>query len=156
MRDAGDVCLSMRGERNEDAVIASLAGRQFGVVARRQLITAGVGRSAIDRRLRRRVLQRLHRGVYAFGHATLTAEGRWLAAVLAAGPGAVLSHRSAGALWLVLKSGHIDVTVRGQNRPIKGVRFHRSQLPRDEITTVRGIPVTTVPRTLLDLSLIHI
>ena len=98
------------------------------------------------------MLQSLHRGVYAFGHVTLTAEGRWLAAVLAAGPSAVLSHRSAGALWLVLRSRHLEVTVNGQNRPKRGIRIHRSELAPDEITTVRGIPVTTVPRTLLDLA----
>ena len=75
-----------------------------------------------------------------------------MAAVLAAGPGATLSHRAAGAHWGILSSRYLDVTVRGQNRPIRGVRLHRSQLPADEVTVFRGINVTTVPRTLLDLA----
>ena len=60
MPDARDVCLSMRGERNADALIASMAARLFGVAARRQLLTAGIDRNAIDRRIRRRVLQVIH------------------------------------------------------------------------------------------------
>jgi hypothetical protein len=66
----------------------------------------------------------------------------------------VLSHRSAAALWGVLTPGFVDVTVRGQNRPLRGVRFHRARLPGDEVTGVHGIPVTTVPRTLMDLAAI--
>jgi very-short-patch-repair endonuclease len=77
-----------------------------------------------------------------------------MAAVLAGGPGAVLSHRSAAALWGVLAPGFVDVTVRGQNRLLRGVCFHRSRLPDDETTRVDGIPVTTVPRTLMDLAAI--
>jgi hypothetical protein len=145
----------MRGKRNADGVdrlIAALAGQQHGIVARRQLLDSGVGRNAIDRRLNRRLLHGIHRGVYAVGHTALTADGRWMAAVLAGGPGSVLSHRSAAALWCIWRSGLVDVTVRRQNRPARSISFHRASLPPDEVTTERGIPITTVPRTLLDLA----
>jgi Protein of unknown function (DUF559) len=77
-----------------------------------------------------------------------------MAAVLAGGPGAVLSHRTAAALWVVHEqsAGPIDVTAGVKRRPRPGLRFHRSALPRDEVTVRNGIPVTTVPRTLLDLA----
>jgi predicted transcriptional regulator of viral defense system len=81
-----------------DGAIARLAERQHGVVARAQLLEIGLGGAAIDKRAARGRLHRLHRGVYAVGHPVLTARGRWMAAVLACGPGAVLSHLSAAAL----------------------------------------------------------
>ena len=152
MPDESHVRLATRGKRNVDHAIASLAERQHGVVARRDLLLAGVDRNAIDRRIERRVLQVVHRGVYAFGHPALTARGVWMAAVLAAGDGAVLSHRSAAAVWGLLASGLVDVTVPSQHRPLTGVCFHRSRLPDDEVTRVDGIPVTSVPRTLIDLA----
>jgi hypothetical protein len=74
-----------------------------------------------------------------------------MGAVLAAGPLAVLSHRSAAAIWTIWRSAWIDVTVPSMRRR-PGMRVHRSSLPPDEVTTERGIPVTTVPRTLLDLA----
>jgi hypothetical protein len=82
-----------------DRAIGALAGRQYGVVSRAQLDALGVSRGAIERRLARRRLLHVHRGVYAVGHRAPRREARWLAAVLAAGEGAVLSHRSAAALW---------------------------------------------------------
>jgi hypothetical protein len=85
--------------RTPDGVIAELAGRQHGVVCRRQLLAAGVTGRAIERRIEGGRLHRLHPGVYAVGHRVVSREGRWMAAVLAAGPGAGLSHRSAAALW---------------------------------------------------------
>ena len=80
--------------------------------------------------------------------------GRWMAAVLTGGTGAALSHRSAGALWGVraTTSALIDVTVPRWRRPRRGIRLHQSARAVDERTTVRAIPVTTVPRTLLDLA----
>ena len=77
-----------------------------------------------------------------------------MAAVLVAGRGAALSHRSAAALWGLWPSGRsrIDVTTSRRIRPSRGIQSHRATLPDDEITTRRGIPVTTVPRTLLDLA----
>ena len=77
-----------------------------------------------------------------------------MAAVLAGGRGSALSHQAAGWLWRIRTSGPswIDVTVTSQRRPRPGLRFHRSALPPDEVTVRNGIPVTTVPRTLLDLA----
>jgi very-short-patch-repair endonuclease len=99
-------------------------------------------------------LHLVHRGVYAVGHPGLTRKGRWMAAVLAAGPGAVLSHRSAGALWTIVSGDGrvvaVSRTAACGRRP--GIQIHRVQLEADEVTTVDGIPVTTVARTLLDLA----
>jgi hypothetical protein len=75
--------------RSVEAAIAALAARQYGVVSRAQLLEIGVGAGAIDHRLARGRLHRIHHGVYAVGHRSLSPEGHWLAAVLAAGPGAV-------------------------------------------------------------------
>lgn len=77
-----------------------------------------------------------------------------MAAVLASGPGAVLSHRSAAALWRIRppSSGPIEVTVPGKSDSRGGVRKHSASLPADEVTTANGIPVTTVPRTIFDLA----
>ena len=134
--------------------MARLAERQHGVVARRQLLELGIGRRAIGNRLSAGRLHPIHRGVYAVGHRIIPARGRWMAAVLAGGPGAVLSHRSAGSLWGMLRSARTvaDVTTVGRHRPRAGVRLHRSRLPSDEVTSVDEIPVTSPPRTLLDLA----
>ena len=75
-----------------------------------------------------------------------------MAAVLACGPGAVLSHLAAAALWGIRQSDRIEVTTRTAHRGPNSVIVHRSPLRADERTTHRGIPTTTVPRTLLDLS----
>src|SRR4051794_36849988 len=85
--------------RDHDAAIAALADRQHGVVERTQLAKLGLARGAIEWRVQRKRLHPLHRGVYSVGHRVLSGRGRWMAAVLSAGPGAVLSHRSAAALW---------------------------------------------------------
>src|SRR5260221_4085717 len=82
-----------------ERALAALATQQHGVVARRQLVELGLGRGAIDTRLRTRRFSSIHRGVYSVGHGRLTMRSTWLAAVLACGEGAVLSHRSAAALW---------------------------------------------------------
>jgi hypothetical protein len=79
--------------------MAALAGQQHGVVARWQLARFGMTARMVERRIERGALHVVHRGVYAVGHRSLTVEGRWMAAVLAFGPEAVLSHRSAGQLW---------------------------------------------------------
>jgi len=81
-------------------------------------------------------------------------EGRWLAAVLASGPDAVLSHWSAAALWAIRPSSRtvIDVTDPVKSRTWDGIRRHHKALPADEITVREGIPVTTVPRTIFDLA----
>jgi very-short-patch-repair endonuclease len=133
-------------------LIAELAERQHGFLARWQLVGI-VGPDWIDHKIRRGWLQPLYRAVYAVGHRPATREARWMAAVLAGGPGAVLSHRTAGAHWgLCGIRGPIEMTVPEKRRPREGIRFHRSLLPDDERTVHDGIPITTVPRTLLDLA----
>jgi hypothetical protein len=124
------------------------------VVARRQLLDAELTAEMLRTRLANRRLIPLHRGVYAVGHRSLTRDGHWLAAVLAAGPGAVLSHREAAALHELRPSSRtsIDVTVAAR-RSVVGIRVHRVEaLHADDVTTVAGIPVTTVARTLVDLA----
>jgi very-short-patch-repair endonuclease len=135
-----------------DILIGDLAFRQHGIVARRQLTALGIGARAIEHRVERGRLRVLHRGVYAVGHRRLTQDGRWLAAVLACGPSAVLSHRAAAALWGIRGGTRAEVTAPGARHRRSGIQLHRAVIPRDERTTHRGIPTTTVPRTLLDLS----
>jgi len=144
----------MGGRINADRVIARLAARHYGVVVRWQLFDAGLTARMIDRRVASGRLLPLHRGVYAVGHDRLTRDGHWLAAVLAAGPGAVLSHREAAALHGLRPSSRptVDVTVAGQRR-VRGVQVHRvGRLDAADVTAVAGIPVTTVARTLVDLA----
>jgi very-short-patch-repair endonuclease len=137
-----------------DEEIAALATRQHGVVSRAQLYSLGLGRRAIEHRLETGRLLSMHRGVYAVGHKKVSRRGRWMAAVLAAGPDAVLSHRDAAALWGVrpCNRARIEVTVPRPQRSRAGIQVHNAPLPADETTVIEGIPVTTVPRTLLDLA----
>jgi predicted transcriptional regulator of viral defense system len=142
-----------RSGRPREAQIAELADCQYGIVARGQLKALGLSEGAIDARLTQGRLHRVHRGVYAVGHSRLGARGRWLAAVLTCGHGAVLSHRSAAALWGLGWSGaaHIDVT--GSGRGQVGIRIHRSRgLHQEDRSTRDSIPVTSLARTLLDLA----
>jgi very-short-patch-repair endonuclease len=147
----------MRGLCAIDLQIRTLAGHQHGIVARRQLLALGLGEDAIDHRLGSRRLIRLERGVYALGHAELRREAGALAVVLAAGDGAVLSHRSAAGLWGVRpwSGSFTEVTApgRGGVRRRPGRLVHRSaELMPGETTVERGVPTTTVARTLLDLA----
>lgn len=138
-----------------DVRIGTIAARQHGVVSVGQLRAAGLTSAGITRRLRRGSLHRLHAGVYAVvGPDALSREARWLAAVLAAGDGSVLSHESAAELHAIgrRRPSLIAVTTPTQRRPT-GVRVHRYRtLDRRDVTTHRGIPVTTVHRTLIDLA----
>jgi very-short-patch-repair endonuclease len=136
--------------------IAGLADRQYGVISRRQLAAIGLGRGAIEKHLLRRSLIPLHRGVYAVGHRRLRIEGRWLAAVLAAGPGAVLSHRDAAALHGLRPppaSAKVSASTPSHARAISGVWLHARRVLSGEDRTVKeGIPVTAPARTLVDLA----
>lgn len=145
-----------------DSAIAHVAARHHGVVTLAQLTTAGLGANAVSKRVQAGRLHRLHRGVYAVGHDGISIHGRWVAAVLALGDGAVLSHRSAAELWGLLKpeAGPVDVSVpsRSGRARRRGIRPHRSPSLLDDphsrlpVRTVRdGIPVTSVARTLEDL-----
>jgi very-short-patch-repair endonuclease len=155
MEDAIDITRGMRGQcrsRGIEEAIAALATGQYGVVARFQLIAIELSEDAIDRRLASGRLHRLYPGVYAVGHRLVPREGRWLAAVLAAGRHAVLSHRSAAAFWGIRRyEGRPEITVRPGQRRRRGVIARRSSLETDEVTEARGIRVTTVARTLIDL-----
>jgi very-short-patch-repair endonuclease len=137
-----------------DRAVAALARRQWGVVARRQLRELGVTDRGVAQRVAAGRLHRIHTGVYAVGHTVLGARGRWMAAILACGPTAVLSHAAAGALWELrgMDAMIIDVTVPGtggrQRRT--GIRVHRARSL--QTTTKDGIPVTTPGRTILDLA----
>jgi very-short-patch-repair endonuclease len=131
-----------------------LAAKQHGVVPHWQLLKLGFSRDDIRGLAARGHLHRLYRGVYAVGHRRLTTRGRWMAAVLACGPEAVLSHRAAIALWDLrpIPGGPIDVTVPGRSRQGQdGIRIHNvRRLHPDDCTTLDGIPVTTLHRALLD------
>src|SRR6187200_3214926 len=112
-----------------DAAAALIAARQHGVVTAKQLAAAGLGRTAISERVKRGRLHRIHRGVYAVGHRGLSLDGRFIAAVLACGEGAVLSHGSAAVLWELLKPldgpVHVSVpTTNGLNQH-RGIHLHR-------------------------------
>jgi hypothetical protein len=133
--------------------MANLAGRQHGVVSIRQLNRIGYSTRAVSRHAASGLLHRLHRGVYAVGHLNLSPHGRCLAAVLAAGEGAVASHYSAAWLWGLARTGplppHVTVSQpRGRHR---GFELHRARnLEMADRVMVDQIPVTAVPRTLLD------
>ena len=129
--------------------LARLAERQHNAVARWQLLALGFSRRAVARLIRDGWLHPIHHGVYAVGSARLTVRGRWMAAVLACGPDAVLSHAAAAALWeLRTAPTTIDVTARVR-RKNPGVRCHVSRA-RPPSATLDGIPVTTLERTMID------
>jgi very-short-patch-repair endonuclease len=141
---------------NTDAVIARIAAVQHGVVEVGQLRAAGISKDSVWKAVKAGRLHRVFRGVYAVGHAGLSSEGMWMAAVLASGDGAVLSHRSAAELWQLLprRDGPVDVTIptSAGRRRRRGLRIHRSPyLPVNATTTRDRIAVTTAARTLRDL-----
>jgi very-short-patch-repair endonuclease len=133
-----------------------LAAAQHGVVSRGQLGEHGFSAKAIDHRIGAGRLHPVHRGVYAVGRPELTQHGRWLAAVLACGPGAALSHASAAALWGVRTTGsrEIHVSVPAPGRAVHdGIRVHRrTGLTQEETTRRERIPVTAIATTLVDLA----
>lgn len=121
------------------------------MVTRTQLLAAGITLAQIRHRLSLGALLREYRGVYRVGHRAPSVEARYLAAVWACGDGAVLSGRAAAHLWGILKGAAPppEVIARGEHR-IEGVTTHRAR--NIEATTHRGVPITTVPRTLVDLA----
>ncbi len=135
--------------------MARLAGGAHGVVTRCELLRAGVSVEEIKQRLRRGALLREHRGVYRVGHRAPSREARYLAAVLACGDGAVLSGRAAAHLLDVLSGpAPAPVVTAQRERRVRGVLVRRARAgtdPRDRILW-RGIPITSVPRTLVDLA----
>ncbi len=161
------------------AHLAQIAARQHGVVTLRQLREAGIGKNTITKAASDGRLHRIHQGVYAVGHRGLSLHGRFMAAVLACGPGAVLSHTSAAVLWKLLKPidgpVHVSVPTTSGRRRRSGIHLHRCSslspplapaepspspsYPQQEggrgrrlLTTQRhNIPVTSVARTIEDL-----
>jgi very-short-patch-repair endonuclease len=139
-----------------DAVAAAIATRQHGLVTRRQLRDAGVAFHVIDRRVGSGRLRPVHRGVYQVGP-ILSKRAREMAAYLACGPSAVISHRSAAGVWTLLPpdppGAPVEVSVADGQPRRPGIRVHRiGSFERHEITVVDGIPITTPARTLLDLA----
>lgn len=139
-----------------DQRLARIAERQHGLVSHRQLAAIGLSTKAVTRRVEKGRLRRVHRGVYAVGHQERTSEARWMAAVMACGSGAVLSHFDAAALWKIYDGAgarvHVTRTTKSGQR-LDGVRVHRARrLDPEDVTVRRGIPVTTVARTLVDLT----
>jgi very-short-patch-repair endonuclease len=147
----------LRGQSAPDHAIARWASAQAGVVSHEQLLAADLSPQAIERRMRTGQLHQRYRGVYAVGHSVLGVDGRRWAAVLALGDDAFLSHVSAADAFGFLASASvlIHVTVRGRagRERRAGIRVHRPRsLPNDEVTTLRGLPITTPARTILDLA----
>jgi very-short-patch-repair endonuclease len=145
------------GSMSRERAIVDLVARQQGVVTHAQLAEIGVGRRTLDRWLASGRLRTVHRDVYGFGPQPLVRRGKWLAAVLAMGPGAFLSHESAAALWGLTgdrQKIHVNAPRGRQVRPGRrsGIKVHRCRFAADEITVRDGVPVSTVARTLFDLA----
>jgi hypothetical protein len=144
-----------RAER--ERLLGRLATAQHGVVSKRQLVRLGFGEDGVKLRIEQGRLAPVHRNVYAVGHSRLTRRGRWWAAVLAYGPDALLSHRTAAVLWGLQRPrrGAIHVTAgcgrQGLERR-EGIWIHRCRFTAKDLTTRDGLPVTTVARTLFDLA----
>lgn len=135
-----------------------MARLQHGVVTRRDLLGLGFSLEAIRHRMGTGRLRQVHRGVYAVGRPELSREGHWMAAILACGDGAFLSHRSAIALYGIGKERArvIELSVRRRCTHVReGIRVRsRPSLPSHDVGTLAGIPVTSPARTLVDCAAI--
>lgn len=148
---------SQVGHEHPDRRVARIASAQHGVVSRPQLLAAGLRPRSIHHRLATGRLHSLHRGVYAVGHRALTREGTWLAAALACGDGAVISHLDAAELWGLVRSHgrgpvHVTVPTRAGRARRDGIRVHRVPLAAGDVMRRRSVEVTTVARTLVDVA----
>jgi very-short-patch-repair endonuclease len=140
--------------RTVEQELGRIAVATHGVVTRAELLAAGVSPAGIERRVRKGTLLTVYRGVYRVGHRAPSLEAFYLAAVRACGEGACLSGRAAGHLLGLLKGAPPppEVTAPTERRVV-GIRTRRSrQIASLDTTSFRGIPVTTVPRTLVDLA----
>ncbi|CAA9511767.1 MAG: hypothetical protein AVDCRST_MAG53-2672 [uncultured Solirubrobacteraceae bacterium] len=139
-----------------DVELLGLANRQHGVLRAAQLAEHGLTRRMIAQRTRSGRLTRLHHGVFTWGHSALTREGRWLAALWACGAGAVLSHTTAAACHRIGGEHGTDVHVSTTRRSVHsrdGIVVHRvSSLHRADVQRTRGLWVTRIPRTVVDLA----
>jgi len=146
-----------RSRREREKALSGLATRQHGVASRSQLAALGFGPKAIEAALAEGRLTSIHEEVFGVGHMRIPQRGYWWAAVLAYGPGAVLSHHSAATLWELRRSPMRPVHVtagRGRQgvRRREGIWIHRCKLRPEETTKHEGIPVTIVSRTLFDFA----
>ena len=139
--------------RTVERIIARLASRAYGIVTQQEMLRAGVSRTEIQRRVEKGLLIPIHRGVYRVGHAAPSVDASFIAAVKACGEGAALSGRAAGYLLRLIKGRppQPEVTTRTERR-VKGIRTRRARRGEIEVITFRGIPVTSVAQTLVDLA----
>ena len=139
---------------NADEVIGRIANGSHGVVTRQALLGAGITRAQINHGLKRGSLLAVFRGVYRVGHRAPSLEARYLAAVLACGERALLCGRAAAHLWRLTKGSSPPPEVMGPvKRRVRGVATRRTlALDSRDATACRAIPITTVPRTLVDLA----
>jgi predicted transcriptional regulator of viral defense system len=138
-----------------DVALAELAARQHAVVSLEQLLRLGLTPSGVRYRVQSGRLHRVHRGVYSVGHRLLSTEGHWMAAVLACGRHAVLSHHAAAELWgLARRSSRVRIDVTSPTRTgreLTRIRVHSgATLTAADVTALDRIPCTSVARTLLD------
>jgi Transcriptional regulator, AbiEi antitoxin/Protein of unknown function (DUF559) len=148
--------LGIRGEVTRR--VLATAARQHGAISLAQLVPCGLSAAGVRHRVAAGLLHRVHRGVYAVGRADLAPRGHWMAAVLACGEGAVLSHLQAAALHGIRQTAaaRIHVTIPRRSTLARD-RIHvhnHPELAPEDVTEVDRIPVTSVARTLLDLAAI--
>ena len=139
----------------DEARVVEQARKQLGLITRRQALAAGLTEKAIRERVRLGAWTTARRGVFVVGAVPWTWEQQILAAVLAAGPDVVASHRSALRLWDAVKAaGRPELLVQGDRRVrVAGVQVHESILfPDIDRTTRKGVPATTLSRTIVDAS----
>jgi predicted transcriptional regulator of viral defense system len=139
--------------RTVERIIAGIASRAHGIVTQAEMLREGVSRTEIQRRMEKGLLIPIHRGVYRVGHAAPSVLATFIAAVKACGEGAVLSGRAAGYLLGLIKGRppQPEVTAPTERR-INGVITHRARRAKPDVIEVRGIPVTSVAQTLVDLA----
>jgi len=140
-----------------ERALRALATQQHGVVSHRQLLELGFGVRWIERRLEEGRFAAIHRNIYSVGHARVPRKGYWWAAVLAYGPGTVVSHHSAIVVWELRRPRrgpiHVNAFLGWQGTYRRsGIYLHRCKLQPEEATVHEGIPVTTVARTLFDFA----
>jgi very-short-patch-repair endonuclease len=148
--------MAWKNHAARDAAAWALVRGQHGVVARSQLLGLGYTRRELEQRLHNGRLHHVSNGIYVVGRRELTPHGRWMAAVLASGDGAVLSHRSAAELWGIGREweGRIDVSIPRRSRlERRGIKVRcRKSLPSRSVTQRFRIPVTSPIQTLIDLA----
>jgi very-short-patch-repair endonuclease len=138
-----------------DEIVGRLADRHHGVVSREQLVAAGLTARTIGRAVQAGRLRPLLRGVFAVGHTALSRKGWWMAALLACGDGAALSHHAAGAVWGFRHGPVLPVHVTTQSdrgRKQRSLVVHRARLTDHEVMRVDNLRVTTPARTIVDLA----